>query len=177
MLSRLLLGAVFLMSAVTKLASPGQFARDVESYRILRGASVTVFAWTLPVIELGAALLLVSGFYSTWASLAVVVMLLSFMTAVGTAMARGQSLSCSCFGLLYRERVGWSTQIRDGVLLAIALLVLLRDDGSLTIYHLFGNIGSLKHTIGFILTLLALGFSLVVALLSIRLARREGALR
>ena len=149
------------MSAVTKLAAPGQFARDVESYRILRGAPATVFAWTLPVVELGAALLLVTGFYSTWASLSVVVMLLSFMTAVGTAMAHGQSLSCSCFGLLYRERVGWSTQVRDGALLAMALLVLFRDDGSLTISHLFGNIGSLEHTIGFVLTLVALGFSLI----------------
>ena len=51
------------------------------------------------------------------------------------------------------------------------------DEGSLTISHLFSNIGSLKHTVGFVLTLVALGFSLLVALLSIRLARREGALR
>ena len=71
--------------------------------------------------------MLIGGFLVTWASLAVVAMLLSFMLAVGIAMARGDSLSCACFGLLYRERVGWPTQLRDGALLAMALFVLLFD--------------------------------------------------
>ena len=106
LLARLVLAAVFLMSALTKLSAPGRFAEDLRQYRILPKPLSTVFAWSLPFIELSAALLLIGGFLVTWASLAVVAMLLSFMLAVGIAMARGDSLSCSCFGLLYRERVG-----------------------------------------------------------------------
>ena len=52
LLARLFLGAVFLMSAVPKLASPRQFARDVEGYGILRGPPATAFAWALPFVEM-----------------------------------------------------------------------------------------------------------------------------
>ena len=47
------------------------------------------------------------------------------MIAVGVAMLRKQNLTCSCFGLLYRERVGWKTQIRDSVLLLMSLTVFI----------------------------------------------------
>lgn len=48
-------------------------------------------------------------------------MVASFMVAVAIAMVRGESLTCSRFGLLYRERVGWETQSRDAFLGVLAL--------------------------------------------------------
>ena len=175
LLARLFLGAVFVMSAVPKLVSPGQFAKDVRSYGILRGPLAIAFAWILPFVELGAALLLLTGFYPTWASLVVVAMLLSFMAAAGVAMARGLSLSCSCFGLLYRERVGWSTQIRDGILLAMALCVLVADSGELTLARMVAEPGRVSHALGLTFAAVALGAGLVASTLSIRLTRRQEA--
>ena len=167
LLARLFLGAVFLMSAVPKLASPRQFARDVEGYGILRGPPATAFAWALPFVELGAALLLLTGFYPTWASLVVSAMLLIFMIAVGIAMARRLSLSCSCFGLLYRERVGWSTQVRDVVLLALAVFVLSGDHTSWTIIHMLTNVDRIDYALGLALTLAVFGGGLAAAALSV----------
>ena len=96
LLARLVLAAVFLMSALTKVSAPGRFAEDVRQYRILPRPLAAVFAWSLPFLELSAALLLLGGFLITWASLAVVAMLLSFMLAVGIAMARCSPWRCSC---------------------------------------------------------------------------------
>ena len=169
------MGAVFLMSALTKLSAPGRFAEDVRQYRILPRPLAAVFAWSLPFLELSAALLLLGGFLVTWASLAVVAMLLSFMLAVAIAMARGDSLSCACFGLLYRERVGWATQVRDGVLLAMALFVLLFDGGSLTVIDMASAPGSPGHVLGLAATVGVLALGMFVAALSVAQDRRNRA--
>jgi uncharacterized membrane protein YphA (DoxX/SURF4 family) len=46
LVARLVLGAVFLMSALTKVSAPGRFAEDVRQYRILPKPLSTVFAWS-----------------------------------------------------------------------------------------------------------------------------------
>ena len=59
-----------------------------------------------------------------------------FMLAIGVAMIRRQNLNCSCFGLLYRERVGWGTQIRDGILVILAAFLAVTDDATLALHSL-----------------------------------------
>ena len=172
---RILVGAVFLMSGLTKLAAPRQFASDVRQYRIVPTPLSDAFAYTLPFGEVGAAALMLSGLYPQWAAAAMTVMLLAFMGAVGVVMVRGQSLSCACFGLLYRERVGWSTQIRDGILLAMALVVFFGDDGTMTVSHLGSNLDRPLYALALAATIAAVGFALVVAFLSVRHARRQRA--
>ena len=172
---RLILGAVFLMSAVPKLAAPRQFARDVQQYRLLPRPLASAFGYALPYAELVVAALLLMGIYTEWAALGVAVMLLTFMIAVGVAMARKLNLTCSCFGLLYRERVGWSTQARDAVLLAIALFSLLADTGGPTMADMLAEPGKLGHALGLALTAIALASALAIAVLSVRTARRQPA--
>ena len=171
----LILGAIFLMSAVPKLAAPRQFASDVQQYGILPRPLASAFGYALPYAELAAAALLLTGFYTDWAALGVAVMLVMFMIAVGVAMARKLNLTCSCFGLLYRERVGWSTQIRDGILLALALFILVAENGGPTIADMFAEPGKLSNALGLALTTIALASALVITALSIRTARRHPA--
>ncbi len=164
------------MSAISKLAAPQRFANDVQQYRILPRPSAAAFGYALPYLELIVALLLLTGFYANWAALAVAIMLVSFMIAVGVAMVRKFNLSCSCFGLLYRERVGWSTQIRDGVLLVMAVFILIADAREVTLADMLAEPGRLSYAVGLTFTALALGLGLIVAFLSIRLARQQRAL-
>ena len=170
---RLALGIVFLMSAIPKIAAPRQFAGDVQQYNILPRPIGSAFAYLLPYVELAASLLLVTGTYPRWAALVVAGLLISFMIAVGLAMASKLNVNCNCFGLLYRERVGWSTQIRDGVLLAMALFIVAADTGELSLANMLAEPGRIGYAIGSALTLIVLALGLVVAFLSIRLARRE----
>lgn len=170
---RLILGAIFLMSAVPKFAAPRQFASDVQQYGILPRPLASAFGYALPYAELLAAALLITGVYTQWAAFGVAVMLVVFMVAVGVAMARKLNLSCSCFGLLYRERVGWSTQVRDGILLAMALFILLAEAGSPTVADMLAEPGKLSHAIGLALTAIALASALAIAALSVRSARRQ----
>ncbi len=173
--ARLFLGAVFLMSAVPKLAAPRQFANDVQQYGILPRPLASAFGYALPYAELTAAALLLMGFYTDWAAIGVAVMLVVFMIAVGMAMIRKLNLTCSCFGLLYRERVGWSTQIRDAILLALALFILVAENGGPTIADMLSEPGKLSHALGLALTAIALASALALATLSVRAARRHPA--
>ena len=172
---RLVLGTVFLMSAAAKLAAPRQFVADVKEYRLLPRPLASAFGYVLPYAELSAAIMLMGGFYINVAALAVAVMLVVFLIAVGAAMIRKLNLTCSCFGLLYRERVGWPTQIRDGILLAMALVVLAADSGELSLSRMVAEPGRVSHALGLIFTALALGAGCAAAVLSIRLTRRPRA--
>ena len=169
---RLALGAVFLMSAVPKIAAPRQFANDVQQYQLLPRPLGSAFGYVLPYVELAAALMLLTGAYAVWAALLVVGMLVSFMIAVGIAMVRKLNLNCSCFGLLYRERVGWSTQIRDGILLVMALIILFGGNGDLTLTTMLAEPERLSNALGLAATTLTLALGLTVAFLSVRVARR-----
>ena len=163
------------MSAITKLTDSHRFVKDVRQYRLLPAPVATGFGYGLPYIELAAAALLITGVYTEWAALGVAVMLLTFMFAVGVAMARKLNLTCSCFGLLYRERVGWSTQIRDAILLALALFILVAENGGPTIADMLAEPGKLSNAVGLALTAIALASALVITALSIRAARRQHA--
>ena len=163
------------MSAVLKLAAPRQFANDVQQYRMLPRPMALAFGYALPYAELAAAALLLTGFYTEWAALGVAVMLVVFMIAVGVAMARKLNISCNCFGLLYRERVGWSTQIRDAILLAMALFILVAENGGPTIADMLAEPGKLSNALGLALTVIVLASALAIAALSVRAARRHPA--
>ena len=170
---RIFLGAVFLMSGLTKAVAPTQFARDLRGYRLLPAPASNVLAWLLPYLELTTALMLLFGFRIEWAALAAIGMLASFMIAIGTAMVRRLNLTCSCFGLLYREQVGWSTQARDAVLLGLALFVLRRHEIAPSVIDLVAGMNRFSNAVGLVLTVFALGFGLVVVALSVRTNRRR----
>lgn len=168
--ARVFLGTVFLMSALTKLAAPREFVHVVERYRILPPSMVAFVAWTLSLAELAIALMLFGGYSAKPAAIAATVMLAMFMVVVGVAMIRRQDLQCGCFGLLYQERVGWGTQVRDGLLVALSLIVLLWNDETLALKELATSPTGPTHVLGLLLTIGGFSFGVIVAALS---AKRE----
>ncbi len=171
---RIFLATVFLMSGLTKLAVPGQFVKDVHNYRMIPGPIATAFAWILPFVEVGLAGFLFAGFQIRWAAAVAVAVLIIFMIAVGIAMARGLNLTCSCFGLLYREKVGWATQARDAVLLLLAFIIAFEDAAHLTIVDVARDAHRPGYALGLAFTGLALAACLVVARWTWRQGDRRG---
>ena len=176
LLMRLILGGVFLMSALTKLSAPSEFVANVRNYHVLPNRLAVGYAYVLPYAELSVGVLLPLGFFSKLASGVSIAMLISFMTAVGIAMARRQHHDCSCFGLLYKERVGWMTMARDGVLLALASIVFVADDGALTLSYLLANASRPVYSLALLAILATFSFSALVGYLNIRQHRRRTAL-
>jgi uncharacterized membrane protein YphA (DoxX/SURF4 family) len=175
---RVVLGGIFLISALGKLFAPRLFVSNVVQYRILPVPLAKAYGWTLPLLEVGAAILLLSGVWIQWAAAAIAIMLLSFIGAVSIAMARKQNLSCNCFGLLYRERVGWPTLVRDVFMLAMASMILVAGSGAPSIFGLISDMPSPGATIAVITSVLVLAVSIRIAIASVKpslLSRRTSA--
>lgn len=168
---RLGLGAVFLMAALPKLGMRQKFIETVQGYKILPRALARAYGLTLPWFELVAAALLLIGVLAEIAAAAVILLLTSFMIAVGVAMWRRTNLECSCFGLLYRERVGWSTQIRDAVLLVMTVPIFLAEE-PVSLHYLLANLSHPAEAALLVIMSSTILVSSAVALVSLRVQRR-----
>jgi len=127
---RLYLGSVFLLACYHKVLHPDQFALDVATYQFLPLALINLFAITLPWVELGSGVLLVTGWKSRGAALLVALMMLAFIVALASALHRGLDMSCGCFAsnaVAGDDPISGMTLVRDGIWLAMALHVLLFD--------------------------------------------------
>ncbi len=132
-LGRLVLGAVFVYAAYTKLLvvhlSPFLvewrpwmlFAFSVNSYQILPEWAVTLVARTVPWLELALGLLLLAGYGLRYVTAVASALLLFFFGVMLRAHFKGLGIDCGCFG--FGERLGVRTLIRDGLLVAVSLAV------------------------------------------------------
>ena len=116
---RLVLGAVFIYAAYTKLRqSYLLFALSIDSYQLLPEWAVLTVARTLPWIELGIGALLLSGWKLRAVSIAAAVVLTMFFGIMVIEYGRGAGIDCGCFGV--GEALSWKTLVRDGALVVAA---------------------------------------------------------
>jgi len=117
---RLLLGAVFVYAAYTKLRQSWLlFALSIDSYQLLPEWAVFAVARTLPWLELALGLLLASGLWLRHLSIVAAGILGLFFTVMVVSYFRGVGIDCGCFGA--GEALSMKTLVRDGALLACAL--------------------------------------------------------
>jgi uncharacterized membrane protein YphA (DoxX/SURF4 family) len=96
--ARLILGLVFLLAALPKIADPPGFAKAIWAYELVPAWGLNLLALGLPWLECFAALALVLGVWVRAASLWVGVMLLAFILALAINLARRHPVDCGCFG-------------------------------------------------------------------------------
>lgn len=143
LISRLLVGLIFLLAAVPKIVSPGDFASSVRAYHVLPAELVVPFTLILPWLELLVAVYLLSGFMGRIGAGGAVVLLLTFIFALVQALATGNTAhACGCFGsganplitlLAGGNSIGWWDVIRDGILLILAAWVAWCGPGQFSI--------------------------------------------
>ena len=119
---RVALGGIFVYAAWVKLRDPWQlFAMSIDSYRILPLQAVELAAHVIPWLELAVGLLLVAGVWLRISGSIVSLLLLTFFALMLRAYAKGMEINCGCFGP--GEIISWKTLLRDGTMVAAALLV------------------------------------------------------
>ena len=117
---RLLLGAVFIYAAYTKLRQSWLlFALSIDSYQMLPEWAVFAVARTLPWLELALGALLIAGAWLRYLSMVAAAILGVFFSVMVVSYFRGAGIDCGCFGV--GEPLSARTLARDGVLLAAAL--------------------------------------------------------
>lgn len=119
----LLLGTVFLASAVPKLRRSRSFTLTVLEYRVLPPVLGRLYARLLPGTELFVALLFLAGTAVRLAAVVSSLLLISFIVGISVNIARGRDLDCGCFGAGRRGRIGWPLLLEDAGLLAVAAVL------------------------------------------------------
>lgn len=126
--ARLILAAVWLFAALSKLGEPRTFLRAVRAYEATPEWLSQAIAYGLPVLELCLAVVLLFGVASRLAALVSAVLLAVFLVGIVQAWARGLKLECGCFGGggVTAHPNYWLDVVRDVALLAVALFLLRR---------------------------------------------------
>lgn len=119
---RLVLGAIFIYAAWTKLRQSWLiFAMSIDAYQLLPEWAVLMVARTLPWFELLVGILLLAGYKLRYVAAAASALLVFFFALMLRSYIQGQGIDCGCFGL--GEAISPKTLLRDGSLLAAALLL------------------------------------------------------
>jgi uncharacterized membrane protein YphA (DoxX/SURF4 family) len=126
---RLLLALVFAVAAAGKVVNLNRTRRTLSDFRV-PSRLIRPTAWLLPLAELSAAVALLVQPIARLAAIAAAGLLLVFMAGVGGAMSRGEAPDCNCFGQIGSAPAGRGTLIRNAVLAALALVVVVHGPGT-----------------------------------------------
>jgi uncharacterized membrane protein YphA (DoxX/SURF4 family) len=98
LIARLILGAVLLAAGALKIGNLQKSAMAVRAYELLPVQLANFLGYTLPWIEIGVGLLLITGAVVRISGLIGAITMLAFIIAIAQAWARGLSIDCGCFG-------------------------------------------------------------------------------
>lgn len=142
---RLIVGFVFVMYAVDKIANPSQFAISISKYQILPTPVINLFALILPWIELLCGLMMILGVRLRASSLAISGMLVMFIFALLNVIARNiPDVSCGCSGT--PEPVGFKKIAEDTFYLIASLYVFFYPNTWATLEQFVSNAESAQQT-------------------------------
>jgi putative oxidoreductase len=119
-LIRVVLGALFIFAGATKAYDPGAFAIEMQRYQLvpwILGALASVY---LPWAEMLAGALLLLKRFERGALLVITLLLVVFTLALASAMFRGLSIDCGCFGKAFTATGTTVPLLRNLVLLVFA---------------------------------------------------------
>jgi len=129
LLLRLVLGSVFIISGLDKVADLNTFMHAILNYQIIDSGIAAVVATVLPWLEILCGLGVILGIYPRASSVIITLLLAVFTLLVGTAMLRGLDISCGCFTQdPSAHRVGWQKIAENiGMMLAGIYLASARN--------------------------------------------------
>ena len=125
---RCVLGGIFIYAAWSKIQDPGLFASQVAAYRMLPGCLVSLVALVLPMVELLSGIVLIATRWPREAALLILGMLGMFFIGLTQGIVRGLKISCGCFAGGDEESGLVSALLRDIVLLAPTVWLVLRPN-------------------------------------------------
>jgi thiol-disulfide isomerase/thioredoxin/uncharacterized membrane protein YphA (DoxX/SURF4 family) len=126
--ARCLLAAVFVVASAGKLLDLSGSRQALEEFG-LPGRFARLGGPALPVAELSVAAALLLRPSAVWGAAGGLALLLAFAAGVTRAMSQGRAPDCHCFGQIHSEPAGRSTLIRNLVLAALAILILVGGTG------------------------------------------------
>ncbi len=137
--ARLLLAAVFFVSSISKAFDLAGAKSAMEGFGVPASVSRQA-SYLLIAAEFAIAVLLIPTSTAWYAAIGALALLGLFIVGIAYNMANGRNPDCHCFGQLHSEPAGWPTLIRNGILSAVALFIVLYGTDRWSFSH--GNAGA-----------------------------------
>src|SRR5438132_12972215 len=120
---RIVLAGLFVLAGGLKLLDPAAFAVEINRYQLIPWWSCALLALLLPWLEICVGIALLTRWFSRGALTWVTALLIVFSLALLSAMLRGLSIDCGCFGRLWQSTGTFWPLVRNVVLLAITVFL------------------------------------------------------
>ena len=130
---RVAIGLVFIVAGASKIGHAAQFAAQIAGFRLLPQPVVAPLALVLPFLELLLGGYLAIGLFTRASAWTAALLFALFDAAIASAVVRGMTVSCGCFGPNDTTVTTWTEVARDAVLVVIAIAVALRAPGMLAL--------------------------------------------
>jgi putative oxidoreductase len=101
---QIVLGAIFIIAALPKIADPPSFAHMIYNYRLVPSSLINISALVMPWVELLAGLALILGVWKAAARTIVGIMLAVFIVAISINLFRDNAIDCGCFNVADRGK-------------------------------------------------------------------------
>jgi hypothetical protein len=135
--ARLLVGGLYLITAIAKIYDFNAFIDEVYGYGLLPIGLAHLVGWVLPWVELFLACSLLLGVYERLMSAFILVMSVIFEFAGAYAIFNDSGIVCGCFGSLITLTHQQSLTIDLIMVLVAGMLALDTGKDFLTLSHLF----------------------------------------
>ena len=99
LLSRLILGIIFIYASIDKIIDPAQFSDAIDNYHITPYSLNNLAALIIPWVELIIGLFLLLGVFLNGSSFIAILLLIFFIFIISQALMRGININCGCFDL------------------------------------------------------------------------------
>jgi uncharacterized membrane protein YphA (DoxX/SURF4 family)/rhodanese-related sulfurtransferase len=123
---RLLLGAIFISFALSKVLRPVVFALNVVDYNMMPGWGVNLWALALPWAELVVGLFLILGIRTRAAATIIGAMNVMFIAGLVNAIFQQMPINCGCVGEV-GEPVNWLKVLKNTGMLVMCIQIFLYD--------------------------------------------------
>ena len=99
LLSRFILGVIFIYASIDKIIDPVSFSSTIDNYHISPYFFNNIAALVIPWIELIIGVFLILGIFISGSSFIAILLLLFFIFILTQALLRGINVNCGCFDL------------------------------------------------------------------------------
>jgi uncharacterized membrane protein YphA (DoxX/SURF4 family) len=136
---RVIIGGIFIVAGVAKVGHPADFAAQIAGFQLLPRVVIAPMAIVLPYLEILLGGYLVIGLFTRTAAWCAVALLALFDAAIASAVVRGMTVSCGCFGPSDKTVTTWAEVARDAIFVVLAIVIALRAPGTLALDRRIGN--------------------------------------
>ncbi|HVN47254.1 MAG TPA: MauE/DoxX family redox-associated membrane protein [Bacteroidota bacterium] len=129
LLLRVLLGSIFIVSGLDKIADMNAFVHSILNYQLIGSHLAVVVTTILPWIEILCGVGLILGIYPRASAIIITVLLVIFTILVVSALVRGLDISCGCFTQdSSAAKIGWQKIIENILMIAAGIRLMFVQD-------------------------------------------------